>query len=115
MRNCKWTNSTVRVMVQGFKKGVFEGNTFTRIGQGLAVTMDSWWWEGGTWDECLIRDNTFTQTPYVTCWDSSAIHYGPGIPDNAEAIFGQRAQKREGRQYPALFSVPSRIPEYLCG
>lgn len=89
MRNCKWTNSTVRVMVQGFKQGVFEGNTFTRVGQGLAVTMDSWWWEGGTWDECIIRYNVFTQTPYVTYWNSAAIHYGPsGVPDRAQASFG---------------------------
>ena len=89
MRNCKWTNSTVRVMVQGFKKGLIEGNTFTRIGQGLAVTMDAWWWEGGSWDECIIRNNTFTQTPYVTYWDSAAIHYGPGIPlDVVGSVFG---------------------------
>ena len=43
MRNCKWTNSTVRVMAQGFKKGIFTGNTFTRIGQG----WPSRWIRGG--------------------------------------------------------------------
>lgn len=89
MRNCKWTNSTVRVMVQGFKKGIFTGNTFTRIGQGLAVTTDLWWWEGGTWDECVIRNNKFVQVPYATYWKSSALHYGPsGVPDTAKAMFG---------------------------
>jgi len=38
MRNCKWSSSPVRVMVQGFRRGLFENNLFTRIGQGLSVT-----------------------------------------------------------------------------
>ena len=88
MHNCKWTNGTVRVMVQGFKSGIFIGNTFTRIGQGLAVTMDAWWWEGGTWDECTVRNNTFTQVPYVTYWKSAALRYGPGFDDKAVPVFG---------------------------
>lgn len=90
MRGCKWTNSTVRVMVQGFKRGVFENNLFTRIGQGLSVTTDLWWWEGGSWDSALIRGNTFRQTPYVTYWNTSALRYGPAAEaaEGATAIFG---------------------------
>jgi len=77
MKNCKWTNSTVRVMAQGFRKVSVTNNLFTRIGQGLAITMDQvYWHEGNPCYNANIADNTFIQTPYVTYWDYGAIHYG---------------------------------------
>jgi len=78
MKNCKWTNSTVRVMAQGFRTVSVTNNTFTRIGQGLGITMDQVYWnEGNPCYDATITDNTFIQTPYVTYWDYGAIHYGP--------------------------------------
>ncbi|MEI7502032.1 MAG: T9SS type A sorting domain-containing protein [Paludibacter sp.] len=77
MKNCKWINSTVRVMAQGFRKVSVTNNIFIRIGQGLAITMDPYWDEGNPCYNATITGNTFIQTPYDTNWDYGAIHFGP--------------------------------------
>ena len=80
IRNCYFHDSGVRVMVQGFKHGLFENNRFERISGGLALTCDAWWFEGPTCQDITVRNNVFQDTPFRNAWGTgkAAIIIGAG-------------------------------------
>ncbi|MDQ2686435.1 MAG: right-handed parallel beta-helix repeat-containing protein [Armatimonadota bacterium] len=68
IRHCYFHDSGVRVMVQGFRHGLFENNTFERVSGGLALTYDAWWWEGPTVQDVTVRNNVFRNTTFRNAW-----------------------------------------------
>jgi hypothetical protein len=64
MRNCVWYDSGVRVMIQSGKKIEITNNHFVRIRGGLAVSTESWWWQGATVHNVLIANNVFIDCSY---------------------------------------------------
>ncbi|MDQ2800783.1 MAG: right-handed parallel beta-helix repeat-containing protein, partial [Armatimonadota bacterium] len=90
IRNCYFHDSGVRVMIQGFRHGLFENNRFERISGGLALTCDAWWFEGPTCQDIVVRGNVFQNTAFRNAW-------GTG---KAALIIG--AGWAEGKTNPAL-------------
>ena len=94
IRNSYFSNSGVRVMVQGFQHGLFENNTFERISGGLALTVDAWWWGGPVVQDVTIRNNVFRQTTFRNGWGTgrAAIAVGadkaPNFPAQSGATHG---------------------------
>ena len=80
IRHCDFHDSGVRVMIQGFQHGLFEGNTFERISGGLALTCDAWWFEGPTVQDVVVRDNVFRDTTFRNGWGTgkAALTIGAG-------------------------------------
>ena len=78
--NCFLHDSGVRVMVQGFKHGLFENNRFERISGGLTLTCDAWWWEGPTCQDIIVRNNIFKETAFRNAWGTgkAALVIGAG-------------------------------------
>ncbi|MCX5670269.1 MAG: right-handed parallel beta-helix repeat-containing protein [Planctomycetota bacterium] len=81
IRNCHFHDSGVRVMVQGYKHGLFENNRFKRISGGLALTCDAWWWEGPTCQDIVVRNNVFEETAFRNAWGTgkAAIIIGTSL------------------------------------
>ncbi|MDQ2731019.1 MAG: right-handed parallel beta-helix repeat-containing protein, partial [Armatimonadota bacterium] len=73
-------DSGVRVMIQGFKHGLFENNRFERISGGLALTCDAWWFEGPTCQDITVRNNVFQDTAFRNAWGTgkAALTIGAG-------------------------------------
>lgn len=80
IRNCYFHDCGVRVMVQGFRHGLFENNHFARISGGLALTCDAWWFEGPTCQDITVRHNVFQDTTFRNGWGAgkAAIIIGAG-------------------------------------
>ena len=80
VRNCFFHDSGVRVMIQGFRHGLFENNRFERISGGLALTCDAWWWEGPTCQDIIVRNNVFKDTAFRNAWGTgkAALIIGAG-------------------------------------
>lgn len=80
IRNSYFHDSGVRVMVQGFRHGLFENNRFERISGGLALTCDAWWFEGPTCQDITVRNNVFDSTTFRNGWGTgkAAIIIGAG-------------------------------------
>ncbi len=80
IRNCYFHDSGVRVMIQGFRHGLFENNTFERISGGLALTCDAWWFEGPTVQDITVRNNIFKETTFRNGWGTgkAALSIGAG-------------------------------------
>lgn len=70
MRNCVWSDSGVRVMIQSGKRLQLTNNHFVRIAGGLDVKTDSWWWQGATINNVLIANNVFLDCNYGALWGS---------------------------------------------
>ncbi len=68
VRNCYFHDAGVRVMIQGFRHGLFENNRFERISGGLALTCDAWWFEGPTVQDVTVRNNVFSATTFRNGW-----------------------------------------------
>jgi hypothetical protein len=68
VRNCYFHDSGVRVMIQGFRHGLFENNRFERISGGLALTVDAWWWGGPVSQDITVRNNVFKDTTFRNAW-----------------------------------------------
>ena len=89
IKNCQWSDSSTRVMIQGCTSALIEGNTFTRVSGGLDLCTDSWWLEGGTCSNVVIRNNIFNETSQRIGHASgeAAINIRPGSrarPKNAK-------------------------------
>ena len=80
IRNSYFHDAGVRVMVQGFRHGLFENNHFARISGGLALTCDAWWFEGPTDQDITVRNNVFDDTTFRNGWGTgkAAIIIGAG-------------------------------------
>ena len=80
VRNCYFHDAGVRVMIQGFRHGLFENNTFERVSGGLALTCDAWWFEGPTVQDIVVRDNVFRDTAFRDGWGTgkAALAIGAG-------------------------------------
>ena len=76
---CRFHDSAVRVMVEGFSKGTFTDNTFERVNGGLSLATDVWWPQGGAMENILVRGNVFKDSPYNTGWGSegASLNIGP--------------------------------------
>ena len=90
IRNTYFHDCAVRVMVQGFKHGLFENNVFERISGGLSMTVDTWWWGGPTVQDVTIRNNIFQQTTFRDGWGTgrAAIAIGADKAPNRPAKNG---------------------------
>ena len=80
IRNSYFHDAGVRVMVQGFRHGLFENNRFERISGGLALTCDAWWFEGPTCQDITVRNNVFQDTSFRNGWGTgkAALVIGAG-------------------------------------
>ena len=80
IRHCYFHDSGVRVMIQGFRHGLFENNVFERISGGLALTCDAWWFEGPTVQDVVVRGNAFQDTTFRNGWGTgkAALIVGAG-------------------------------------
>ena len=91
MRNCVWSDSGVRVMIQSGKRIELTNNHFVRIAGGLEVKTDSWWWQGATVNNVLIADNVFLDCNYGSLWGSgnAAISLNSGTEQPIHSFPGR--------------------------
>lgn len=90
VRNTYFHDAGVRVMLQGFRHGLIENNTFERISGGLSLAVDFWWWGGPVNQDVTVRGNVFKHTTFRNGWGTGRaaveVAAGEGPPDPTKGV-----------------------------